>query len=138
MRLEAMNEMNETFNECYTIIEFLELYAVTVGVLNWLHRWRNSRIVLFCDNESVVEMINSTSSRCRNCMVLLRIIVLEGLICNTRIFAKHVRTRLNSKADALSRLDFKRFWTLAGSTMDAIPTRIPQCIWPIDKIWLSK
>ena len=81
-------------------IEFLELYAVMVGVLNWLHRWRNSRIVLFCDNESVVEMINSTSSRCRNCMVLLRILVLEGLICNTRIFAKHVRTRLKGKADA--------------------------------------
>ena len=118
-------------------IEYLELYAVLVGVLNWLHRWKNCRIMLFCDNESVVEMINSTSSRCRNCMVLLRILVLEGLICNMRIFAKHIRTHLNGKADALSRLDFKRFLKLGGASMDKNPTPIPDCLWPMDKLWLD-
>ena len=69
-------------------------------------------------------------------MVLLRIIVLEGLIHNVRITARHVGTKDNGKADALSRLDFKRFWKLAGEhSMNKIETPIPEAIWPLYKIW---
>ena len=50
-------------------IEYLELFTVTVAVLNWIKLFPNRRVVLFCDNESVVHMINSSSS-CRNCMYL--------------------------------------------------------------------
>ena len=39
-------------------IEYLELFAVLVGVLNWIHLFSNKRIMLFCDNQSVVYMIN--------------------------------------------------------------------------------
>ena len=52
-------------------IEYLELYAVLAAVLAWIHKFRNQRIVLHCDNMSVVEMINSNSSRCKICMVLI-------------------------------------------------------------------
>ena len=47
-------------------IEYLELFAVTVAVLNWLHRFRNCRIILRCDNQGVVAMINNTTSSCPN------------------------------------------------------------------------
>ena len=77
-------------------IEYLELYGVVAGVLRWIHRFSNRRIVLFCDNESVVGMIKITSTSCRNCMVLIRILVLKGLIENVRIFAKHVKGVKNS------------------------------------------
>ena len=43
-------------------IGFLELYAVTIGVLLWAKRYPNQRILLFCDNESVVHMVNKQSS----------------------------------------------------------------------------
>ena len=59
----------------------------------------------------------------------------ESIYRNVRIFAKHVSTKDNGKADALSRLDFSRFWNLAGREMNAHPTAIPQEIWPISKIW---
>ena len=52
-------------------IEYLELFWVTVAVLHWLKLFKNKRIVLLCDNEAVVHMINNTSSSCKNCMVLL-------------------------------------------------------------------
>ena len=52
-------------------INYLELYAVAVSVLNWLPLVANKRVTLFCDNMSVVQMVNSTSSSCKNCMVLL-------------------------------------------------------------------
>ena len=63
-------------------IEYLELFGVTTAVLLWIKNFKNSTIKLFCDNESVCRMINKSSSGCKNCMVLLRIIVLECLIQN--------------------------------------------------------
>ena len=114
-------------------IEYLELFAVTVAVLNWLKLFRN----MFCDNQAVVNMINNSSSSCRNCMVLIRIIVLEGLLQNTRIFAKFVRSKENGKADALSRLQFDRFRALGGNMMNEVPTNVPEQIWPMEKIWLK-
>ena len=39
-------------------IEYLELFGVVAAVHKWVHRFRNKRIVLFCDNTSVVAMIN--------------------------------------------------------------------------------
>ena len=82
----------EFCNKVEPSIEYLELFGVTVAVLNWLKLFKNSKIVLFCDNEAVVHMINNSSSRCKNCMVLIRIIVLESLVCNTRVFARYVRS----------------------------------------------
>ena len=117
-------------------IEYLELFGVTVAVDLWIHKFENQRICLFCDNMSVVHMINNNSSKCKNCMVLIRLITLKGMIHNVRIFAKHVSTKDNGKADALSRLDFKRFWSLDPG-MDEKCTEIPRHLWPLDKIWVN-
>ena len=86
-------------------IEYLELFGVLVAVLNWIKLYRNRRIILFCDNEAVVSMNNKSSSKCKNCMVLVRLLTVESIHRNVRIFAKHVGTKQNGKADALSRLD---------------------------------
>ena len=90
-------------------IEYLELYAVTAGVLLLLHKYPDHKIVLFCNNQSVVTMINSNTSSCRNCMLLLRIIVLHSLKTNTLVRAKYVKSKLNSRADAISRRRFDLF-----------------------------
>ena len=116
-------------------IEYLELFGVTVAVLIWLKNFQNMRIVLFCDNESVVRMINNSSSKCKNCMVLIRLITLESMVRNTRIYAKWVSTRNNGKSDALSRLQFKRFRSLAPY-MSEHPVQIPEVLWPMSKLWL--
>ena len=119
-------------------IEYLELYGVTAGVLTWIHRFRNRRIILFCDNKSVVDMINLTTTSCKNCMVLIRIIVLKGLIENVRIFARHIKGTKNILADNLSRnrLDlFKKNCSLQERMMSNDPTDIPLAIWPLSKIW---
>ena len=74
-------------------IEYLELFAVTVGILNWIRLFNNCRIILFYDNEAVVHMLNNSSSRCRNCMVLIRIITAEGIYRNVRGFCKACRNQ---------------------------------------------
>ena len=60
-------------------IAYLELYALTGTLLKWIHHYRNKRVILFCDNQSVVGMVNNTSSSCKNCMVLIRKLVLKCL-----------------------------------------------------------
>ena len=84
-------------------------------------------------------MINGSSSSCRNCMVLIRFIVLEGLKKNVRIFAKHVRSENNEISDALSRFwwgTFKLKQIKQGKMMEAQKTKISSEIWPIQKIWI--
>ena len=116
-------------------IEFLELYGVAAAILAWLHRFQNKKIVLNCDNISVVHMVNQSSSKCKHCMKLIRLITLECLKNNTRIYAKHLGTKLNYLADSLSRLEFSRFWTLAPKTMESHPTPVPSQLVPIEKVW---
>ena len=40
-------------------IEYLELFALTAAVLTWGSKLKNRRITIFCDNLSVVCMINN-------------------------------------------------------------------------------
>ena len=120
-------------------IEYLELYAVTIAVLNWtsMEQFRNKRIALHCDNMSVVHMINSNTSSCKNCMVLIRIIVMHSLINNVRIYARHISGVANVRSDLLSRKKFHKFWEMSGDTFQTKPTKLPELIWPMHKVWLK-
>ena len=68
-------------------IEFLELFALCTSIITW--QWEpilcNTRIIIFCDNMSVVEMVNNNASKCKRCLYLLRILTLNCLIHNCRI-----------------------------------------------------
>ena len=57
-------------------ITYLELYTVTAAVLAWGDRLANRRVSIFCDNTNSCGMINFMTANCRNCMVLVRILVL--------------------------------------------------------------
>ena len=73
-------------------IEYLELYGFCVAVYIWTpHLLRNRRIVIFCDNQAVVNMVNNTAAKCMNCMVLIRLLVLRCLQFNVRIFCRWVK-----------------------------------------------
>ena len=116
-------------------IEYLELLALVIGVVNWIHCFKNKRIVLFCDNQSVIAMVNNTTSSCQNCMVLIRILVLESLVHNVRIFAKYIKSKENMAADYLSCMKFKKLTSLAS--WDNKPTELPERLWPPEKIWVN-
>ena len=129
---------SKSFLSRHPSIEYLELYAVLVAVLCWIDRFANCRIILFCDNKSVVDMINSNSSTCKNCMVLMRLLVLKSLTVNVRIFAKHLKSAENKLADVLSRgrpTEFLRLKRKRRQLCDRTPTQIPELIWPVEKIW---
>ena len=124
--------------QCRPSISYLELYALTVGILLYTDQFKNKRLMLHCDNMAVIHMINKNSSACRNCMVLIRIIVMHSMVHNLRIFARYVKSQDNKIADALSRQQWSRFRQLTANTgMKKFPDQIPHQIWPISKIWLN-
>ena len=115
--------------------EYLELFCLTVGAVLWIHNFRNRTIWLFCDNTSVRDVVNDTTSSCKNCMVLLRIIVLYGLKYNVRIRVKYVSSEENNNVDALSRSQRSKFNRITKWGMNRCATPIPEFLWPQDKIW---
>ena len=92
------------------------------------------RIVVFCDNQAVVGMVNSLTSSCPNCLHLIRVLVLHGLRFNRRVFAKYVTSKNNFLADALSCLDLSCFRRL-GPHMNTFPDGVSMEIWPVNKVW---
>ena len=113
-------------------IEYLELFALVAGVI---HRYSNKRACLYCDNIAVVHMVNNTSAKCRNCMILLRIFVLKCLKENVKVSAQYASSQNNGLTDSLLRLDFEWFRRL-GPDMEKNPTAPPAQIWPVEQIWI--
>ena len=74
-------------------------------------------------------------------MGLIRLIVLESLIHNTRVFIPHVRRSSNNLADSLSCWGISKFKSLAetnGLEFDEVDTKVPNAIWPPEKIWTTQ
>ena len=68
-------------------------------------------------------------------MKLIRILTMDNLKNNRRIFVKHVVSEENVLADALSRHNLKKFWEKAPADMRKQPDPINQAVWPVTKIW---
>ena len=129
-------QWDRTFMEKVTpSIEYLELFGVVATALNWLGRFTNRRVVLFCDNQSVVHMVNKTTSSCPNCLALIRILVLHCMKINVRLFAKYLTSKQNKNADLLSRMRIQQFKQQSDS-WDEAQTGVPDKMWPIQKIWI--
>ena len=87
----------------------------------WCHQFHNSTVVLHCDNNTVVHVINKTTSKDPNLMILIRRLMLLSLQHNIHFVAKHVPGVNNSAAYILSRLQFQaRF-----PHMEHEPTQVP-------------
>ena len=117
-------------------IEYLELFALCAGLMTWQKLIKNCRITIFCDNTAVCSMVNDLTSSCRNCMVLIRMLTLNGLQFNRKVRAKYVSTKENYLADALSRNQMNCFRRL-GPQMNEIPDVIHPDLWPMEKIWIK-
>ena len=116
-------------------IEYLELYALVAGVLTWEFELRNLRMIVNCDNQAVVSMINQMSSTCPHCMHLIRILVLNSLKFNRRVFGRYLTSKQNYLSDALSRGKIDKFKKLAPKTVNEYPDKLNKLMWPASKLW---
>ena len=118
-------------------IEFLELYALCVGIITRGSLLQNTKIIIFFDNEAVVHMVNNLTSRCPHCMKLIRQLIFDGLVHNRRVLVKHVRTFLNIRADALSQLQFQCFWDNSPPSTHLFPDQIHPLVNSVEEIWFN-
>ena len=121
-------------------IQFLELYALLAGVIAWIHQYKNKAVTIFCDNQNVCRMVTDNRSGCKNCMMMIRILVLHCLTLNIHLKAIYIESENNDMADPLSRGQmalFHKNLRKKGWEVDDTPTPVPEMLLPISKFWLK-
>ena len=68
-------------------------------------------------------------------MKLIRLLTLNNLRHDRRIFIRHVEGKSNVLSDALSRLKFDKFFQLANKTVNNFPDKLTEELWQLTKIW---
>lgn len=136
--LSGMVRMSEFWDVSTKItIQMVELYSILLALSLWIDRLSNRRVVLFCDNEAVMHMLNKSTSSCKVCMVMLRMITLWSMKFNTRIFCMYIKSEDNTSADLLSRGRISEFLWHAGTTVNEEGDELVPEIWPLPKSWLE-
>ena len=118
-------------------IAFLELFALVAAIVTWTDEpeMKNTRVIAFCDNLAVRAMVNNLTTSCPQCMKLIRILTMDNLRNNRRVFIRYVPSKENILADALSRFEMKRFWKAAPKSMNRFPDATNSSFTPVSKIW---
>ena len=120
-------------------INYLELFALTAAVLTWGNQFKkNCKVIIFCDNQSVIHMVNNNSSKCAKCMILIRILVIFIMKHNIKLKVKYVKSADNTYADLLSRLNYKEFRAVArrnGKKFSQKPRNIPAILSEMMEKW---
>ena len=104
---------------CERGIAFKELFAVILSAAVWGRRWRGQHVRAHCDNEAVVHMMASRSSKNPQLMHLLRCIFFIEAGFGFTLSVVHITGVANDLADDLSRDKLVSF-------LQKVPTAQPQ------------
>ena len=113
-------------------ITFLELFPIVVALYIWGDQLKNKKIKFFCDNMSVVHIINSMTCKSEAVMRLVRCCTLLCLKFNLVVKSSHVPGVNNTICDALSRLQMEKFRVLAPEAEED-PCPVPDHLWELYK-----
>lgn len=111
-------------------ITILELFPIIVALHIWGAKLRNKKIVFFCDNQAVVHILNTMTSKSERVMILVREATMCCLKFNIAIKANYLEGKRNLICDSLSRMQIDRFRELAPEA-EAQPQTIPSQLWTI-------
>ena len=105
-------------------IKWQELFPIVIACALWHPHFSGKRLQFWCDNESVVAIINLGHSKAPRVMDLVRFLVLISMKHNFLFRACHVPGVSNAIVDALSHCQVQRFRELAPQA-DQTPCTIP-------------
>jgi hypothetical protein len=95
--------------EGYGSINVREMLAVAVAFATWSHLIKGHPVVLQCDNEAVVKILDKGRSSLPVLDDLVRFVCLVVAERGAEIIACHIPGSSNAAADSLSRLDISNF-----------------------------
>ena len=87
----------------YQIVH-LEMLNILVALRVWTHVWHEKRIVIYCDNQAVVAVINSGKTRDPVLAAITRNIAMLTATHDINLRLVHISGKHNIIADALSRI----------------------------------
>ena len=108
-------------------IAYKELFPVVIAADLFGHRWCKKHVLFRSDNEAVVAILNSRTSKVPAIMHLLRHLLFSAASFQFSFSSAHIPGIENSIADALSRFHWQEFRQLAPDAM-VYPTRTPECL----------
>ena len=104
-----------------------ELVPIVVAVAIWGPHWKGRRVCCYCDNIAVVFALNKGSARDPQLMRLLRALFFFCAVHELALSARHIMGILNDSADALSRNNLPRFFSINPQALP-FPSFIPQAL----------
>ena len=110
-------------------ITFKELFAFTMAITVWATALASQKIIFYCDNQAVVHILTSGTSKCRRIMTLIRYLFYICCKFNIVLKAVHIPGIENGPSDDLSCLQVARFRDLVPYAKDT-PTPV-RCL-PLD------
>ena len=87
----------------YFNIAIKELFSVVLALILWSNILKDKHLLILCDNEAVVYVISSQTSKEKHLMSLIRTMTVSLMRNNVILRAKHVPGKQNIIADTLSR-----------------------------------
>ena len=102
-------EIPDTIKVQGKYINQFELYAVLIAVREWKEQIKNLNVLLYCDNQTTVQVLQSGKVSCPFMQKCLREIRFHSAKFNFRVRAVYLNTSDNTLADCLSR------WHLASN-----------------------
>ena len=110
-----------------TTIAWKELYAITMAVNTWGNWWQRRKILIYCDNQTVVNVWEKGTCKSPEIMALVRMIYFCAAHNNFNVCVQHIPGVRNDIADALSCFQHHRFRRMAPKA-NPHPDVIPA--WP--------
>ena len=111
-------------------INVQEVFAVYTAIATWGHQLRNKQIVVHCDNLAIVTVWKSGSCKNPSIMKVIRALFLLCASLNINLLTRHIEGHKNLSADALSRLQVDKFFTINPDAVED-PSAAPVEIWTI-------
>ena len=104
-----------------------ELFAIVIAVHTWGSLWQRQKILFHCDNQAVVSVWGSGSTRAKETMALVCLLYYSAAKYNIYVCIAHIAGTNNNIADCLSRFQQEKFKKLAPQA-NLAPDSIPA--WP--------
>ena len=111
-------------------IAYKELFPVVVASFVWGTQWFRRHILFRSDNDAVVHILTSRTSKIPAIMQLLRHLLSAAARFNFTFTAQHLPGIHNNIADALSRFRWQEFRRLAPEAQP-LPVAVPHQLWEL-------
>ena len=113
--------------QAHQSIAYKELFPVVIAAHLWGAQWSRKHVLFRSDNQAVVALLTSRTSRVPVLMHLLRELLLSAARWGFTFSSVHVPGVQNSVADAISRFRWQEFRCLAPEAQPT-PCPVPQLL----------